>query len=54
MKKGLTNVPEARSLVADGVGFHIPRGYVYFAIAFSLFVEILNSALQNRRRRESR
>jgi predicted tellurium resistance membrane protein TerC len=42
------------ALVADGVGFHIPRGYVYFAIAFSLFVEILNSALQNRRRRESR
>jgi predicted tellurium resistance membrane protein TerC len=41
------------ALVADGVGFHIPRGYVYFAIAFSLFVEILNSALQNRRRRES-
>jgi predicted tellurium resistance membrane protein TerC len=42
------------ALVADGVGFHIPRGYVYFAIAFSLFVEILNSTLQNRRRRESR
>jgi predicted tellurium resistance membrane protein TerC len=42
------------ALVADGVGFHIPRAYVYFAIAFSLFVEILNSALQNRRRRESR
>jgi predicted tellurium resistance membrane protein TerC len=42
------------ALVADGVGFHIPRGYVYFAIAFSLFVEILNSALPNRRRRESR
>jgi predicted tellurium resistance membrane protein TerC len=41
------------ALVADGVGFHIPRGYVYFAIAFSLFVEVLNSALQNRRRRES-
>jgi predicted tellurium resistance membrane protein TerC len=42
------------ALVADGVGFHIPRGYVYFAIAFSLFVEILNSALQARRRRASR
>lgn len=39
------------ALVADGVGFHIPRGYVYFAIAFSLFVEFLNSALQARRRR---
>jgi len=42
------------ALVADGVGFHIPRGYVYFAIAFSLFVEILNSALHARRRRAAR
>jgi predicted tellurium resistance membrane protein TerC len=38
------------ALVADGIGFHIPRGYIYFAIAFSLFVEILNSAFQGRRR----
>jgi predicted tellurium resistance membrane protein TerC len=30
------------ALVADGVGFHIPRGYLYFAIAFSLVVEFLN------------
>jgi predicted tellurium resistance membrane protein TerC len=30
------------ALVADGAGFHIPRGYIYFAIAFSLFVEVLN------------
>jgi len=29
-------------LVADGCGQHIPKGYVYFAMAFSLFVEILN------------
>jgi predicted tellurium resistance membrane protein TerC len=41
------------ALVADGIGFHIPRGYIYFAIAFSLFVEILNSAFQARRRRSS-
>jgi predicted tellurium resistance membrane protein TerC len=32
------------ALIADGIGFHIPRGYVYFAIAFSLFVELLNGA----------
>jgi predicted tellurium resistance membrane protein TerC len=31
------------ALVADGLGFHIPRPYIYFAIAFSLFVELLNS-----------
>ena len=29
-------------LVADGFGLHIPRAYLYFAIAFSVFVEWLN------------
>ena len=29
-------------LVADGCGQHIPKGYVYFAMAFSLMVEMLN------------
>ena len=39
------------ALMADGTGFHVPRGYLYFAIAFSLFVEALNSARTHRRRR---
>jgi predicted tellurium resistance membrane protein TerC len=30
------------ALVADGVGFHIPRGYLYAAMAFSSIVELLN------------
>lgn len=30
------------ALIADGAGFHIPRGYLYFAIAFSVCVELLN------------
>jgi predicted tellurium resistance membrane protein TerC len=30
------------ALIADGLHFHIPRGYLYFAIAFSMGVEILN------------
>jgi predicted tellurium resistance membrane protein TerC len=30
------------ALVADGVGFHIPRGYLYTAMAFSAAVEALN------------
>ena len=30
------------SLVAEGLEFHIPKGYIYFAMAFSVFVEILN------------
>lgn len=37
------------ALVADGLGFHIPRGYIYFAIAFSLFVEVMNGASARRR-----
>lgn len=40
------------ALVADGAGFHIPRGYLYFAIAFSLGVELLN--LRVRRKTEGR
>ena len=36
------------ALVADGLGFHIPRGYLYFAIAFSLFVELLNIRARNK------
>jgi predicted tellurium resistance membrane protein TerC len=34
------------SLVAEGFDFHIPKGYVYFAMAFSLFVELLNLRLR--------
>ena len=30
------------TLIADGVGFHIPKGYVYFAMGFSIFVEVIN------------
>jgi len=29
-------------LIADGFGHHVPKGYVYFAMAFSVAVEILN------------
>ncbi|MGH2436108.1 MAG: TerC family protein [bacterium] len=30
------------SLLADGLGQHIPKGYIYFSMGFSVFVEILN------------
>lgn len=30
------------ALIADGLGTHIPRGYIYFAMIFSVFVETLN------------
>lgn len=36
-------------LVADGLHFHVPRGYIYFAIAFSVFVEALNHVMWKRR-----
>ena len=29
-------------LITDGLGQHVPKGYIYFAMAFSLFVEMLN------------
>jgi predicted tellurium resistance membrane protein TerC len=30
------------SLIAEGLEQHIPKGYIYFAMAFSVFVEMLN------------
>lgn len=39
------------ALVADGLGFHIPKGYLYFAIAFSALVESLNLIAAGRRKR---
>lgn len=36
------------NLIADGVGFHIPKGYTYFAMAFSVFVEMLNLKLRKK------
>jgi predicted tellurium resistance membrane protein TerC len=30
------------SLVGDGFGMHIPKGYIYFAMGFSIFVEMIN------------
>src|SRR3984885_13651516 len=41
------------ALVADGFKFHIPRGYIYFAIAFSAAVEFFN-VLAKRNRRKAR
>jgi predicted tellurium resistance membrane protein TerC len=38
-------------LVAEGMHFHVPKGYIYFSMAFSLFVEILNIRTRKRRKR---
>jgi predicted tellurium resistance membrane protein TerC len=41
------------ALVADGFEFHIPRGYIYFAIAFSAAVEFFNVLARRNRRKPS-
>lgn len=38
-------------LVADGLGVHVPKGYIYFALAFSVAVESLNHWVRKRRKR---
>ena len=42
------------ALVADGIGFHIPRAYLYTAMAFSAGVEALNVVAQRNRRKNRR
>jgi predicted tellurium resistance membrane protein TerC len=39
------------ALVADGFKFHIPRAYIYFAIAFSAAVEMFNVIARRNRKR---
>ena len=36
------------ALIADGLGAHVPKGYIYFAMAFSFGVEMLNLRLRRR------
>ncbi len=36
------------ALIADGLDLHIPKGYIYFAMAFSVFVEMLNIRIRRR------
>jgi predicted tellurium resistance membrane protein TerC len=36
------------TLIAEGFDQHIPRGYIYFAMAFSVFVEMLNLKMRNK------
>jgi len=34
------------SLIGEGLGMHIPKGYIYFAMGFSVFVEVINLRVQ--------
>jgi predicted tellurium resistance membrane protein TerC len=38
------------SLVADGFGQHIAKGYIYFAMGFSIFVEMINIRIRDKRK----
>jgi predicted tellurium resistance membrane protein TerC len=38
------------TLIAEGLDHHIPKGYIYFSMAFSVFVECLNLRLRRTRR----
>ena len=38
------------ALIADGLDFHVPKGYIYFAMAFSVAVEMLNLRLRRKPR----
>ena len=37
------------ALIADGLGFHIPRGYIYFSMAFAAVVEVFNVLAKRRK-----
>jgi predicted tellurium resistance membrane protein TerC len=39
------------TLIAEGMGFHVPKGYVYTAMAFSAAVEVLNMVVRNKRKK---
>ncbi len=39
-------------LIADGFGFHVPKGYIYVAMGFSVGVELLNMVQRNRRKKK--
>jgi predicted tellurium resistance membrane protein TerC len=37
------------SLIGDGLGMHVPKGYIYFAMGFSVFVEMINLRVRAKR-----
>lgn len=40
------------TLIADGFGYHVPKGYIYAAMGFSALVEILNMLARRRRKND--
>src|SRR5690606_9615850 len=42
------------TLIAEGLDFHVPKGYIYFAMAFSVAVEMINIRMRKRAERPVR
>ena len=42
------------TLIADGMGYHVPKGYIYAAMGFSALVEGLNMLTRRRRKRRAK
>jgi predicted tellurium resistance membrane protein TerC len=40
------------TLIAEGFDVHVPKGYIYFAMAFSVFVEFMNIQLRKKLHRK--
>jgi len=41
------------TLIADGFGFHVPKGYIYAAMGFSALVESLNMLARRKREKDA-
>jgi predicted tellurium resistance membrane protein TerC len=41
------------TLVAEGLDFHVPRGYIYFSMAFSVVVELLNMVARRAKKKKA-
>ena len=50
---GALKLDESVALIADGFGIHVPKGYIYAAMAFSAFVEFLNLISRERKTRKA-
>ena len=40
------------ALIGDGLEMHIPKGYIYFAMAFSIFVEMINIRIRQKKQKD--
>jgi predicted tellurium resistance membrane protein TerC len=40
------------TLIGEGLGFHIPKGYIYFSMAFAFGVEMLNLKLRSKEKKK--